>query len=103
MDKDIIWTREGIVASGMPLELIGYIHTKYDMINDRDIYHYTDVNGFISIIQNRELWLSHIRFLNDRKEYLEGIEICKKIIEELKSKDNIRHTEFLNSICSTNL
>lgn len=47
------------------------------------MYHYTDINGFISIIQNREFWLSHIRFINDRKEYLEGRERCNKIKNEI--------------------
>ena len=45
----------------------------------KDVYHYTDMNGFISIMQNKELWLTHIRFMNDRKEYLEGRELCKDV------------------------
>ncbi|MEW6520039.1 MAG: DUF2971 domain-containing protein [Thermodesulfobacteriota bacterium] len=31
-------------------------------------YHYTDVNGLISILENKEFWLSGIDFLNDDSE-----------------------------------
>lgn len=45
---------------------------KYGLIKPSDFYHYTDLNGFISIMQNQELWASHISFMNDTSEYLHG-------------------------------
>ena len=29
------------------------------------VYHYTNANAFLGIIQNKELWVFHIRFQND--------------------------------------
>lgn len=68
------------------------------MLNIKDVYHYTDMSGFISIIQNRELWLSHIRFMNDRKEYLDGRELCEEVINELITSKYSKHAEFLNTV-----
>ena len=45
---------------------------KYGLIKPSDFYHYTDLNGFISIMQNQEFWASHISFMNDTSEYLHG-------------------------------
>ena len=50
-------------------------------------YHYTDLNGFISIIQNREFWISNVNFLNDHRELEDGIGICKKVIMQHLEKD----------------
>ena len=69
-----------------------------NLINVEDVYHYTDVNGFISIIQNKEFWLSHIRFMNDREEYLEGYGRCKSIIEKLKLGREVHEINFLNKV-----
>lgn len=43
-------------------------------------FHYTDLNGFMSIIDNHELWLSNVNFINDRNELQDGISICQKVI-----------------------
>lgn len=56
------------------------------------------MNGFISIIQNKEFWLSHIRFMNDREEYLEGYDRCKSIIEKLKLGREVHEINFLNKV-----
>lgn len=45
------------------------------------LYHYTDVNAVKSILENRKLWLTDIRFLNDSSEFHDGIECFKKALE----------------------
>ena len=34
------------------------------------IYHYCGVDGFLGIVRNRELWLTHCRFMNDYAEHI---------------------------------
>lgn len=46
------------------------------------IYHHTDVNGLIGIIQNKNLWATNINFLNDYNEYKIGIEALSLICEK---------------------
>jgi hypothetical protein len=46
------------------------IHDEYDKntIPRNPLYHYTDFKGLKGILENRELWFSHYRFLNDPTE-----------------------------------
>lgn len=38
------------------------------------LFHYTDVNAVKSILENKKLWLTDVRFLNDSTEMEEGFE-----------------------------
>lgn len=42
------------------------------------LYHYTDAAGFVGIVQNRELWATHFRHMNDRSEFETG----QKLVDE---------------------
>lgn len=55
---------------------------KYNLVRVENFYHYTDLNGFISIMQNQEFWASHISFMNDTSEYLHG----KKLFQDELSR-----------------
>ena len=56
------------------------------------IYHYTDEQGLTGIIQNKSIWATDIRFLNDSMEFHSGIEsltkICNDMIKICKEKDD---------------
>lgn len=41
------------------------------------MYHYTDLNAAKSIIENSTIRLTDIRFLNDKNEFNQGLEILK--------------------------
>lgn len=47
------------------------------------LYHYTDQKGLLGILDNKSIWATHIRYLNDASEYIHGITIAKKLIKEL--------------------
>ena len=49
------------------------------------LYHYTDAGGFLGIVNNRCFWATHIRFLNDSKEFLHAREIVRTYTEERQS------------------
>lgn len=51
-------------------------------------FHYTDANAALSIIQNAELWLTDIRFMNDSEESLDGTKYLMKAVSELLSESD---------------
>lgn len=46
------------------------------------LFHYTNLNGLIGILDTSELWLSNMYFLNDKNEFELGL---KFVIEQLES------------------
>lgn len=41
------------------------------------LYQYTDINAVKSIIENNEIWLTNVRFLNDKEEFYLGLNYLK--------------------------
>lgn len=72
-----------LAENGDPLSGISLLINQFNLISESDVYHYTDISGFISIMENRELWASHIAFMNDKSEYLHGKEL---FLKQLKGK-----------------
>lgn len=58
------------------------------------LYHYTNMSGLIGIISNKEIWMTNIKYCNDRKEYDYG---RKYIISLLEKNKNVNSEE--NEIC----
>jgi hypothetical protein len=46
------------------------------------LFHYTDLTGFGSIISNHDLWLTHLRYSNDEEEMLHGQRIVSEVIAQ---------------------
>lgn len=51
-----------------------------------NLFHYTDISAVKSILQNKELWLTHMEFMNDRDELQSGI---NQILEWVNNLDLI--------------
>lgn len=54
------------------------------------IYHYTSQSGLLGILKNKHIWASHLRFLNDTREYLVGrafIQRIHSLMREIKQAD----------------
>ena len=47
------------------------------------LYHYTDANGLLGILDQREIWCTHIAYLNDAKEYRVGIDLWNEMLKDL--------------------
>lgn len=56
---------------------------KYFTKNIKALYHYTNLDGALGIISNKIFWASHIKFMNDSKEYSHGLEVCESIVKKL--------------------
>jgi Protein of unknown function (DUF2971) len=48
-----------------------------------EIYHYTDANALLNILQNQTLWATHILHLNDPNEYVSPRVIADGIMQEI--------------------
>jgi hypothetical protein len=58
------------------------LNTEQPKINT--IYHYTNLNNFISIVENQTLYCTNISFLNDKREYKYGVDLLLGRIDILK-------------------
>lgn len=66
--------------SGDPISGMSVLEKQFGLLQINNVYHYTDISGFISIMENHELWASHIAFMNDKSEYLHGKELFRERI-----------------------
>lgn len=56
-----------------------------------------NANGFMGIMQNKELWATSTRFLNDKNEYIEGLLLAQKIAGDYSKTCADKEKKFLNS------
>lgn len=87
-----------LAENGDPLSGISLLINQFNLISASDVYHYTDINGFISIMENQELWASHIAFMNDKSEYLHGKELFQRRIRGKIPSVSGREGEFLRQV-----
>ena len=52
------------------------------------LFHYTSLNGFLSIIETQSFYCTNVNFLNDSKEFKYGVETILKAVENLKTNEN---------------
>jgi len=50
------------------------------------LYHYTDQNGLLGIIEKQEFWATDVRFLNDMEEFEAGLKIAVAMAEQAYSE-----------------
>lgn len=50
------------------------------------LFHYTDVGAVKSILENKELWLTDIRFLNDSQELNDGVVFILDALSKMKAQ-----------------
>ena len=51
------------------------------------LYHYTNANGMLGIIDSNRLWATHYQYLNDLSELEYGYSLAKKIIKSFFDKE----------------
>lgn len=61
------------------------LNYKHDSVET--VYHYTDLNALISIIEKQTLWATNLYFLNDRNEFKHGISLIFEILEQVNNKN----------------
>lgn len=96
--KDLIeFDRNLAISCPCTQSLFTYVMTKYfKIVNDiKPQYHYTDINGFMSIMKNKELWATNTRFLNDETECLEGLRLAQEITRKYSQACTDKEISFL--------
>lgn len=64
-----------------------------------ELFHYTDLVGFESIVSNHDLWLTHLRYSNDEEEMNHGQRIVNDVIaDELKLGPAADKVAFLEDV-----
>jgi hypothetical protein len=66
----------------------------------KDLFHYTDLNGLIGIVEKGDLWLTHSRYSNDEEEMAHGQRVAGEAITSaasLSANDPAR-TEYLQQL-----
>ncbi|MDT8850245.1 DUF2971 domain-containing protein [Pantoea dispersa] len=61
-----------------------------------NLYHYTDLNAVHSILDTHKIRMTDIRFLNDKTEYLKGLEILREASQEIFLQNSKYDEEFTN-------
>ncbi|MDP3013182.1 MAG: hypothetical protein Q8M92_02985, partial [Candidatus Subteraquimicrobiales bacterium] len=46
------------------------------------VYHYTDINGLLGIIDSGCIWATHVSRLNDSSEYHHGIKVVRDFVQK---------------------
>ena len=65
----------------------------------QQLFHYTDLSGFQSIVANHDLWLSHLRYSNDEEEMVHGQRLVMEVIEDQrKAQPSPERIAFLDSV-----
>lgn len=52
----------------------------------KNVYHYTSLNGLISIIENQTIYCTNLDYLNDKKEFKHGVSLILRVIDRLKQE-----------------
>lgn len=50
---------------------------------EKNLFHYTDVNGLLGMVKDKKLWMTNIHYQNDTQEYYYAFKIIKKTIAEV--------------------
>jgi len=50
------------------------------------LWHYTSLSGLLGIVENKSLWATDIRFLNDREEYLHALNLIDNAAKEISNE-----------------
>lgn len=58
------------------------------------LYHYTSPDGMIGIVENRNLWATDYRHLNDRQEYRFGAKLLLQELDRRKVNEDVRRVFF---------
>ncbi|WP_416826265.1 DUF2971 domain-containing protein [Ectobacillus polymachus] len=85
------------------MSLCSYVFEKHlNVLHERvdTLYHYTNLEGLLGIIETPGFWATHIQYMNDSKEYLHGLSLCNDIIKEITNQvsSNNKKVQFLEKV-----
>ena len=54
----------------------------FNVMPDKQLFHYTSINGLLGIIESNKIWASHAYYLNDSREITHASIVIDKMIDE---------------------
>lgn len=60
--------------------------------------HYTDSAGLLGIVKGRALWATHIKFLNDSREFIHALDIARGFLKRMKAQNDVNLVDALLNI-----
>jgi len=48
----------------------------------KTLYHYTTQKGLLGIVKDKEIFATHNQYLNDRREFVHAVNLCREEIEQ---------------------
>ena len=75
-----------------------YLKSLFDRPSPEYLYHYTNGNSFLGIIQKLEMWASHIRFMNDLKEEVYALELLERRLPDLLKTTSLNPNKMIKLI-----
>jgi hypothetical protein len=61
------------------------------------LYHYTTLEGFLGIIKHKNMWASHILFMNDRSEFNHALKEFETVVRKLRQGRKIKYKPDIES------
>lgn len=61
----------------------------------RLVYHYTNADGLIGIVNSKQLWATKIQYLDDKSELIHAFSVTESIIHRIKRETNNDHIKKL--------
>ncbi len=61
-----------------------------------NLLHYTDGDALLSILKNQELWLTHIKYMTDSSEYINGAMVMKDKVAAID--DDSEYADFVGTL-----
>jgi Protein of unknown function (DUF2971) len=84
-EVNVIWSRCKKQSEAMRIMASTVADTIEGLANmpiPKKLWHYTDFNGFQGIVRSKRIYATHIRYLNDRKEFYHALDIAKEMLDE---------------------
>ena len=87
------------IKDGNPIWAISHLSQQFHLLDLNNLYHYTSISGFISIMQKQELWASHVAFMNDKSEFIHGKELFMQEIQRRICNVPEEEAKLLTDLC----
>jgi hypothetical protein len=63
--------------------------SQLDLLPEDGLFHYTDIRGLHGILQNKELWATHVTYLNDSQEFRLGMNLINQQVKLTYLNDSL--------------
>jgi hypothetical protein len=75
-------------------------YKEFRVLNRRDkpLYHYTDLNGLLGILEHRNIWATSVTYLNDSEELKYAFGLMRKEIKNQEASVSYEDSSFLKEL-----